>query len=481
MSNSRPSEEIKDLLANKLEKIDIAFLKYNEFASQIMDALPENTSLKIVNCDASETLNNHLDKFIQFLSNNPNLEKLSIKRNLGSVISLKPIFDALAKNTGLKLKQLDITIRLDNEFDDEAVHSLINFLRNAPALVELRIAYCHLSDQAIAEIVNALSANPNISELQTLDLASNRIGVSGSKAIAALLNNKHCRLSELLLSDNDKMGAGINYIARAVAINKHLTTLCLSDTILPDADAVKSMAIMIAANSSLRFLNLTNVFLQDGDGALLLNAVPADTALETIYMQDCRDPSYHATSLIGAETLEALGLLLKRNATLKVIKAFPANGEKYLANFTDGIAANRTLQELHLSYSVTDELYCIKLLEAVKENKSIRLLDLTGCTIGDIATEKLVDVLLDPSTRIKDLSLFRAIMSAENVRKIEEAALKTGVTCELYGISSQPSKYNSDLARKQNPRLSDAPASVLYPPANLAPKVDSPAPHSLRK
>ncbi|XP_062394512.1 NACHT, LRR and PYD domains-containing protein 3-like isoform X2 [Sardina pilchardus] len=95
------------------------------------------------------------------------------------------------------LLQLDL---IDNDLGDSGVHLLSNGLSNISCkLHTLRLSDCLISEKGCGFLASALTSNP--SHLKELDLSYNHPGESGRKLLSARLEDPHCKLEILKLSD----------------------------------------------------------------------------------------------------------------------------------------------------------------------------------------------------------------------------------------------------------------------------------------
>lgn len=441
----------------------------SEHKSELLKAFAANKSIKKVECAFDIDDKDTLDAFLQFLTNNPNLEELKLRYINNE--ALKLVLDALSSNKELKLKTLDFGLIMPKpEIVDEITSSLVGFLKNAFTLVTLNLWSSKLKDANIVKIIDALRNNLDKRDLSELNLGKNHCGLEGCKAIAELLKDQRCRLTSLSLHENEHLSDGVSFICDAAATNVYLQKLDLSDTALGNDDNIHSISVMIAGSKSLRTLDLNATRLQDHHGALLADAIAISPSLEVVYLNDSRDPSIDKDlSQFGADTLKALGRALRLNATLNKIHLWPLNTDRNVKYFADGIAANSSLQSLDLPYAIHDDFTCIQILQAVRQNKSIKTLNLTGCEIRNAAAALLIDMIKDADGHLEKLVLFKAAIDEDNLEKIKQALKGSHMTYELYGITSIKDAYNHYSKKVTEPEKaapSIAPASVMYSAAN---------------
>jgi len=143
------------------------------------------------------------------------------------------------------------------------VESLHNMLRSLPRLKYLDLQRCHLSDEFLADILEAV--NPE--SLQTLKLNGNMAHEESQHIIHQILSLRHCQLQHLDLSWQRLSNAKRNY---------SILDLGMLSTVLANQ------------NTSLRTLNLSENMLLDEDVAQLAGAVSRHPNLSRVCLQDCR-------------------------------------------------------------------------------------------------------------------------------------------------------------------------------------------------
>ncbi|CAM4549900.1 unnamed protein product [Leuciscus chuanchicus] len=109
----------------------------------------------------------------------------------------------------------------------KSVNLLFDVLQNPHCKLEkLRLSYCDLTDEGFAALTSALRSNPE--HLRELDLSENKIGNSVD-LLSDVLQNPHCKLEKLWLSDCDLTYEGFAALTSALRSNpEHLRELSLS-------------------------------------------------------------------------------------------------------------------------------------------------------------------------------------------------------------------------------------------------------------
>ncbi|KAK1803307.1 hypothetical protein P4O66_004089 [Electrophorus voltai] len=133
-----------------------------------------------------------------------------------------------------------------NRLQDSGVKMLSAGLENPHCkLKTLRLCDCKITEEGCAALVSALSSNPS-SHLRKLNLTKNKPGDSGVKQLSALLEDPHCKLEMLELSDCSITDEGCAALASAVRSNlsSHLRELNLTNN-KPGDSGVKQLSALL--------------------------------------------------------------------------------------------------------------------------------------------------------------------------------------------------------------------------------------------
>uniref|UniRef100_A0A8C7SR54 Nudix (nucleoside diphosphate linked moiety X)-type motif 7 n=1 Tax=Oncorhynchus mykiss TaxID=8022 RepID=A0A8C7SR54_ONCMY len=349
-----------------LNKCSLSVMSCGALASALC-----SSSSSLIKLDLSE--NDLQDSGVELLStglDNPlcKLETLSLSACGVTEEGCASLASALRSNPS-QLRELDLSY---NNPGDSGVKLLCTVLENPSCKLEtLSLSACGVTEEGCASLASALRSNP--SQLRELDLSYNNPGDSGVKLLYAVLEDPHCKLEILRLSNCD-------------FTNKD----CASPTL-----TLKSNP------SHLRELDLS--YNNPGDsGIKLLSTVLEDShcKLKTLRLSNCRITEKSCTFLASA--------LRSNPSHLRELDLSGNNpgdsGVKLLSTVLEN--PHCKLQTLRLSCCRISEDSCASLASALRSNPShLRELDLTDNEPGDAGVMLLSAVLEDPRCKLETLRL----------------------------------------------------------------------------
>ncbi|XP_076835974.1 NACHT, LRR and PYD domains-containing protein 12-like isoform X2 [Brachyhypopomus gauderio] len=254
---------------------------------------------------------------------------------------------ALRSNSSSHLRELNLNY---SNPGDSGVKQLSALLEDPHCTLEiLYLSCCSIPEEGCAALCSALRSNPS-SHLKDLNLNYNKLGDSGVKQLSALLEDPHCKLEKLQLSDGSITEEGCAALASALRSNpsSHLKELNLNQN-KPGDSGVKQLSAL----------------LED-----------PNCKLEKLHLSDCS---------IGEEGCAALCSALRSNPSSH-------------------------LRELNLNYNKPGDSG-VKQLSALLEDPHCTLekLDLSNCSITEEGCAALCSVLRsNPSSHLRELILERS-------------------------------------------------------------------------
>ncbi|XP_058636208.1 NACHT, LRR and PYD domains-containing protein 3-like isoform X2 [Onychostoma macrolepis] len=311
------------------------------------------------------------------------------------------------------LRELDLS---GNKLGD-SVKLLSDVLQNPHCKLEkLWLSKCGVTDEGCAALASALRSNP--SHLRELDISGNKLGDS-VKLLSDVLHNPHCKLEKLWLRDCGVMDKGCAALASALRSNpSHLTELDLSGNKL--GDSVKLLSdVLQNPHCKLEKLELSDCGVTDEGCAALASALRSNPShltelslsgnklgdsvkllsdvlqnphcrLEKLWLSDCG-----VTDEGGAALASALRSNPSHLTELNLSVNKLGDSVKLLSDVLQN--PHCKLEKLWLSdCGVTDE-GCAALASALRSNPShLRILDLSYNKLGKSGVKLLSDLKNDP-------------------------------------------------------------------------------------
>ncbi|XP_050958474.1 NACHT, LRR and PYD domains-containing protein 12-like isoform X22 [Labeo rohita] len=322
------------------------------------------------------------------------------------------------------LKELDMS---DNNLQDSGVRKLQDGLENTNCTLEkLRLSNCGISEDGYKALALALRSNP--SHLIELDLTGNDPGLSGVKELTDLLQDPNCQLKilrflsfdadeacqfltgvtcknllllrELNLSGRELGDTRVNQIA-ALLQDRHckLNTLLLNDSNLTDKSC-PALAAVLGSDTSLKELNMNNNNLQDsGVNHLCTGLKSLNCKLEILRLSDCS---------ITEEGYKALASALRSNPSHLIELDLTGNdpGQSGVKELNDLLQdPNSQLKTLRFLGPAADEA-CQYVTGIVGKNPLLlRELNLSEHELGDTQVNQIAALLQDKHCQLNTLIL----------------------------------------------------------------------------
>jgi len=224
-----------------------------------------------------------ITEFSKVILNNT-LYHLELCGDTTSIISMAPIFDAIAQNTSIKKLLILSKNALENGYGKQAL--------------ELNKTLQHLAifnSNTAAAICKCLYKN-NLNNLEILDSM-----VGGLLDLTAMIQN-NTSLSELNFDDTALGKKIVSNLFIALTSNKTIKKLNLSGSSIP-ADLAESVANYLKNNHTLKYLSLNRCSINDDGAQLILKSMEFNHSIATLTMW-YNDFCVETTALILLELLE---------------------------------------------------------------------------------------------------------------------------------------------------------------------------------
>jgi NLR family CARD domain-containing protein 3 len=252
---------------------------------------------------------------------------------------------------------------------------------------------------------------------------------------------------------------GINAIADAIRVNGALTELCIDGNYVGD-EGVSAVCEAIQSNKETKLASL--YFRGNGIGPVGANAVAAMVAVTGALTKLSL-----AWNELGEEGTKAICEALKQNKTLKELDLSGRDnigGEAGAEHVADMLGVNGGLTKISLAGNILEEEGTKAICKALKQNKTIKELDLSGYdNIGRVAGAKHVADMLGVNGGLTSLDLSsnelcgldrygRGTYTAEGITAIADALRVNGALTSISlannmisGIGGQFSDGSGDL------------------------------------
>ncbi|XP_056614644.1 NACHT, LRR and PYD domains-containing protein 3-like [Triplophysa dalaica] len=338
---------------------------------------------------------------------------------------------AVLSSDSSSLKDLDIC---RNNLQDDGVKRLSEGLKNTKCeLNKLRLRDCGLTEESCSALASVLSSNISVKEL---DMSNNHLQDSGVKKLQTGLENIHCQLQKLSVSECSIGEEGYKCLYSAVRSNpSHLIELDLRGND-PGETGVKLIYQLIQDHkcklNTVRFLSSSSAvkafeYLTEtlGINPLLQREVNLSHKLDELRVnQICdllKDKHCHINTLIlrdcglTEESCSALASVLSSNISVKELDMsnnhLQDSGVKRLS---DGLKNNCKLHKLTVSEcSIGEEGYKC-LYSAVRSNPSHLIeLDLRGNDPGETGVKLIYQLIQDYMCSLKTVRFLKSCAAEE--------------------------------------------------------------------
>ena len=446
-------------------------------AQHIASGLAENKTLQALNTNSDQLKSEGAGFILHCLQHNETIHTLRI-------------FDLDIQITHVPLT-LSITAGASNKRSlallvSSLVHTSIEKLQMFTGIGVLDLSQCGITDAMAEKIVAGLTEN---SSLTQLDLSGNEITSVGAAHIFRSLEH-NTSLNKLLLSHNSQLAMGDSEmfgsrLQQMLAANESLTVLDLSGCGVTDAVA-QHIARGLTENKTLQALNTNSVQLGSEGVGYILQCLQQNETLRVlrVFNLHIQITGVVLTLNIAArvskkQSLALLVSLFVHNTSIDKLQMFTGTGVLDLSEcgITDvmvekiagGLTKNSSLKQLDLSgneitsvgaahifrslehntsleelllscnpqLAMRDsELFGFRLQQMLATNKSLTVLDLSGCGITDVIAQHIARGLTENKT-LQALGIDSVDLTHEGIKCITQA-LKHNEAIKIlkrYGIN----------------------------------------------
>ncbi|XP_075699610.1 NACHT, LRR and PYD domains-containing protein 12-like [Rhinoderma darwinii] len=352
--------------------------------------------------------NNHLPdtsciQLASVIRNNRSLKKLFLPGNSLSGPHLRDLMEDLSSpDCGIEELHLGA-----NELLDTSCIQLASVIRNNRSLKILDLSRNSLSGPHLRDLMEALSS-PDCG-IEELHLGGNDLPDTSCIQLAYGIRN-NLSLKKLVLSGNRLSGPNLSDLMEALSSpDCGIEELQLGDNDLPDTSCIQ-LASVIRNNRSLKILDLYSNRLSGPHLRDLMEALSSpDCGIEELYLGGNDLPDTSCIQLASG---------IRNNRSLKRLDLYNNRlSGPHLSDLMEALSSpDCGMEELHLGGNELLDTSCIQLASGIRNNRSLKILDLTGNSLSGPHLSDLMEALSSPDCGIEELH-----MSCNGLSKEEEA------------------------------------------------------------
>ena len=269
--------------------------------------------------------------------------------------------------------------------------------KNAPEVVELNLAGCHVVDEDAGWLEAMLETNTT---LTSLNLRSNKLGDAAGAAIGRALET-NTTLTSLNLESNNLGEAACAAISQALETNTTLTSLNLEGNNLGDA-AGAAFGRALETNTTLTSLNLKHNNLGLAVRCVLLDAARPACTVTVSNLEACKQallasknaPEVKDLNLTGCHVVDEdagwLEAMLETNTTLTSLDLHNNHlGDAACAAISRALETNTTLTSLNLESNNLGKAGGAAIGRALETNTTLTSLHLDSNNLGEAAKQSI--------------------------------------------------------------------------------------------
>nr|XP_055065224.1 uncharacterized protein LOC129447483 [Misgurnus anguillicaudatus] len=380
-----------DLSRNELGGLDV-----EKLSALLIDSHTRLEKIRLNNCDLTEK---NCSALAAVLSSNTILKEMDLSNNRLLDSGVKQLCNELKKSKLqiLKLPNCSIT--------EEGYKSLASALESNPShLTELDLTGNDPGESGVKNLIDVLQRSLSVCDerqqnpllLKELNLSTKKLDDTKVKQLAALLEDKHCKLKTLLLSDCGLTERSCSTLATVLS-NTSLKELDISNNNLLDSGVEKLQIGLKNTNCKLEKLRMSTCSITEAGYNSLALALELNPSHLTELDLTGNDPGES-----GVKKL--IDVPKKSNCTLRFLEG-PA--EEACRYFKKVLNENPLLmRELNLSKKKVGNT-SVNRLAALLRDKHCKLkkIQLCGCSITVKQCEILTAALRSNPSYLRELSL----------------------------------------------------------------------------
>lgn len=299
-----------------LKQLNI-FLNRDDSLAELWSGLAHNKSIEWFGLHIQVGVKDVFPMIEPFFRNNLNLRHIEIVavENRSEPSSVRSLALALKECTSSRLEHFEIF--WTDRADDEEFALLFNALQRKTSLLRLAFSIDHLESMGCTALANLLKSPPSKIQmlklretrmdsncieilcnaiitnksLQKLDLAeTGDLSGSGCVSLSTVLSHPMCSLEDLSLKDNEIGDEGMICLGSALAINKTLRRLDLSNNDEISLAGWEEFSTCLATpHSALKELILERCNIDNEKASVLFSALRENTSLKILNIRENED------------------------------------------------------------------------------------------------------------------------------------------------------------------------------------------------
>ena len=360
-----------------LRKLDLVFSNFEKIEknfSNLLEISPKLKKLKI--CFTKNKTKENIRKLVEIMKKNETIEKLDFSNNYFKSDELKMLSEIFIKNKKINTIDFSMSNRFENSRD-----FLIN-LQKSETLTSINLSSIDLSQIDLENISNLLKKN-NLKFLDLSDCELNANQLALSCFCDALAVNES--LTVLDLSENDFFETNFSFF-QFLKKNKILKSLLLEYNELNEP-CLLVLCESLKENETLETLNIYENNLTENGLNAITEMLKTNKSLTSL--------SLNLSHL--NEPMKNFAQVIKDSKKLKILDiSYSEMDPPIFQAFCESIASNKSIEKLVFSDSGISDLSLLS--EALKINKTIKELDLSGNDLNFTQSNFITDIFLSNDT-----------------------------------------------------------------------------------
>ncbi|KAL5506233.1 hypothetical protein EMCRGX_G007832 [Ephydatia muelleri] len=309
---------------------------------------------------------------------------------------------------GNKEQTLNLSLAHLNPFD---LYALVYCIVNSSTLWSVDLGFCDLTDECM-RMLFLVEDGKAFDHITSLDLTGNRGFMTTSTSLLGMMLKENNTLKKLDLYGCELQPEGLEQVMKGVQANTKLEKLSLSRNII-DNKRASCLSMMLKGNTTLKELDLRECGLEPEGLEEVMKGVEVNTKLETLYLSG---------NIIDNKRASCLGMMLKGNTTLKRLDLRECGLEpEGLEEVMKGVEVNTKLEKLSLSGNIIDNKRASCLGMMLKENTTLKRLDLMECGLEPEGLEEVMKGV-EVNTKLETLGLSKNIIDNKRASCLELGA-----------------------------------------------------------